>query len=83
MVQHGGQRNRREQRLVVGLEEDGETDAGNDDADVLDRRIGEQPLHVGLHGRENHAEERRDETKHQRDDAPPPELRMQQVESYP
>ena len=82
VIQHRGQRDCREQRLVVGLEEDGETDAGDDDADVLDGRVGKQPLHVGLHGREDHTEERSDKAEHQRDGAPPPELPVQQVEGH-
>ncbi len=82
VVEHGGQRDRGEQRLAVRLEQDGEADAGDDDADVLDRRVGEQPLHVGLHAGEDHAEQRRREAQHQRDHAPPPELPVQQVEGH-
>ena len=66
--------------VAVGLEQDREPDAGDDDADVLDRRVGEQPLHVALHGREDHAEQRSQEAKRQRGDAPPPLLRIEEIE---
>ncbi len=82
VIKRRGQRDRGEQRLVVGLEQDRQPDPGDDDADVLDRRVCEQPLHVGLHRREKHAEERRDEAQHQRDHAPPPQLALQQVEGH-
>jgi hypothetical protein len=80
VIKHGGQRDCREQRLAVRLEQDGQADAGDDDADIFDRRVREQPLHVGLDTREDDAEQRRNETQHQCRDAPPPELTVEQVE---
>jgi hypothetical protein len=80
VIQDRGQRDRREQRLAVRLEEDDEADAGDDDPDVLDRRIREEALHVGLHRGEDHAEERGEKSQRQRDHAPPPELAAEQVE---
>ena len=76
------QRDRREERLVVALEQDRQADAGDDNADILDRGVREQPLHVGLHRREEHAEQCRREPENQRKHAPPPELALQQIEGY-
>ena len=80
VVERRRQGDRCEERLVVALEQDREADAGDDDADVLDRGVREQALHVGLHRREEHAEQRRGEPENQREHAPPPELALQQIE---
>jgi hypothetical protein len=75
-----GQRDRREQRFVVRLEQERQADARDDDADVLDRRVREQAFHVRLHGGEDHTEERSRQAEGERDDAPPPDLRMEEIE---
>jgi len=55
MVERGDQRQRRYLLLLAGVEQDRQPDAGNDDADIFDLGISQQALHVGLHGREQHA----------------------------
>ena len=83
VVERRHQRDRRQKDFAIGLEQDREPDSGEDDADVLDRRVREQALHVHLHGRVDDAEQRRQQAEHQRGDAPPPELDMEQVERHP
>ena len=80
VVQAGGERQRRHRLHVVGREDDGEADAGQQHADVLDRRVGEQPLHVDLHRGEDDAEQGRGQAQRQQHAAPPPQLQVQQVE---
>src|SRR6516164_10844037 len=82
VIERRGERDRGEQRLIVALEENRQPDSRDDDADVLDRRIGEEPLHVGLHGGEEHAEERGEQPEHEREYTPPPELEAEQIEAY-
>ena len=53
--QCGGQRQRRGEQHAVRLEGERETEADEDDADVLDRVIGEQALEIVLHQRIEHA----------------------------
>ena len=60
--------------LPYDVEDQGETDADQQQADVLDRRIGQQALHVSLHGGEHHAEHCSDQPQRQRQHAPPPQL---------
>ena len=83
VVQDCGERDSGKRRLAIRFEEDREAETRDDDADVLDRRIREQTFHVGLRGGENHAEERRGESQHEPDDAPPPQLHVQQIEAHP
>jgi hypothetical protein len=51
-------------------------------ADVLDRRVGQQALHVHLHRGEHHPEQRGGQPERQQQAAPPPQRRMQQVEQH-
>ena len=67
----------------VGMEDQGQSNADGDQADVFDRGIGQQALHVALYGAVKHAEKRGDEAHHQRHHAPPPDGGMQQVEADP
>ena len=80
VVQHGGHRQRRKVRQHEGLEGQRETQTDENDPDVFNRRIGQQALHVALDGGVNDAENRRDETDHQQQHAPPPEIVVEQVE---
>ena len=80
VIQRRGERERGERAHAVGLEGDGEADADQDEADVLDRRIGEQALHVALHRGKDHAVERGREAEREDHHAPPPHLHVQQVE---
>jgi hypothetical protein len=57
-------------------------DSAEDDPDVLDGRIGEQPFHVGLRRREHDAVDRREQTEGERRQAPPPRRLTQQVECH-
>ena len=77
VIEHRSKRDRGELRLAVGGEQHGEAESRHDDADVLDRRVGKQALHVRLHGGEHHAEQRGAKPERQRGDAPPPDLHVQ------
>ncbi len=70
--QRRGQRQRRREAHAVGLEGERQAEADEDDADVLDRVVGEQPLQVVLHQRIEHAEHRGDAAERQHHHAPPP-----------
>ena len=72
VIQRRGERQRRQRIFVEGVENQREADADQNDANVLDGGIGEQPLHVHLHGSEHHAEQRGDQPQRQRQHAPPP-----------
>ena len=65
---------------AVGLEGEREAQADEDDADVLDRAVGEQPLEVALHQGAEHAEHGADAADRQHHDAPPPGRRAHQIE---
>ncbi len=65
------------------MKDDGQSDAGEQHADVFDRRIGEQALHVCLHRGEDHAKDRRRQSQRERDQAPPPQRVADQVERHP
>ena len=65
---------------VVRREGERETEADEDDADVLDRVIGEQPLDVVLHQGAEHAEQAGDAGERDDEDAPPPGRRAVEVE---
>jgi hypothetical protein len=80
VIERRGQRQRRHRLHVVGGEEHREADRGEHEAHVLDRRIGEQPLHVDLDRGEDDAEQGAGEAEREQGHAPPPELRRQQVE---
>src|SRR4029453_1971724 len=83
MVKRSGKSDRRNQRLGMRFEKYREADRCDDDTDVLDRRIREEPLHVRLHRREDNAEERGRESEREGDDAPPPKLAVQQIKRDP
>ena len=83
VVEGGDQRERRERMHLVGGEDDREPETHHDEADVLDRRIGEQALHVHLGGGEDHAEEGGREPQGKGDHAPPPDRGAEQVEVHP
>ena len=76
----GGQRQRGGGRQSVGGERQRQAEADEDDADVLDRVVGEQALQVVLHQRVEHAEHRGDAAQHQHDHAGPPGRHAEQVE---
>ena len=61
VIQSGNQRQRSERIHSHAMKYDGKTDAGKDDADVLDRGPREQPLHVGLGSGKHHTVERTEE----------------------
>ena len=77
--QGGGHRQRGGQGHAMGLEREREPEADEDDPDILDRVIGEQPLEVMLHQRVEHAHHcgRAAEREHQH--APPPGGRADEV----
>ena len=70
--QRGGERKRRRPAHRVGLKSECKPEADVDDADVLDRVVGEQTLQVVLHQRVNHSEHGGNATEEQHDHAPPP-----------
>ena len=72
--QRRGEGDRRPGRLALGGEEDRGAEAERDDADVLDRVEGEQPLEVVLDERVEDAAERREQADGE-DDQPDPERR--------
>ena len=65
-----------------GFEDQRQTDADEDQPDVLDRRIGKQALHVVLHGRENYAEQRGGKAEDKQERTPAPVLHAQQIEAH-
>jgi hypothetical protein len=83
VVEHCDERQGRQRLHADAAEDDREPDAGEEDADVLDRRIGEQALHVGLHRREDHPVERGGEPERERHEPPPPHGLAEQVEGDP
>ena len=73
MEQGSAQRQRRRPGQAIGREGEGEAEPDEDDADVLDRAVGEHALQVDLHQRVEHAEHRRDGRRQRSDQqAPPP-----------
>ena len=70
--QRGCQRQRRGGRHVVRRKGEREAEADEDDADILDGVVGEQPLEVVLHQGAQHAEHTGDAGNRDHDDAPPP-----------
>ena len=65
--QRGGEGERRGGRHAVRLEGEREAEADEDDADILDRVIGEQPLQIVLHQRIEHAHHAGDAGERQHD----------------
>ena len=72
MQQRRGEGERRGPAEAKGLEAEGETKADEDDADILDRVIGEQALQIVLHQRVEHAHDAGDAGERQHQHAPPP-----------
>src|SRR5438445_79988 len=70
------------QRQSVGLQRDGETEAREDDADILDRGVGEQPLEVVLHHRIQDAYRGGDAADKQHDHTRRPRRLPQQIEYH-
>jgi hypothetical protein len=81
VVEHRGHRQRRQRIHAIGVEDQGQADGDGDQADVLDRGIRQQALHVALHRAVEHAEDRREQADRQGNHAPPPDRRVQQVEA--
>jgi hypothetical protein len=78
--QPGGERERRARSDAIRLEGQREAEPDEDDADILDRVIGEQAFQVMLHQRVKDAHHRGDAAQHQHDHAGPPARRIQEVE---
>ena len=78
--QRRGEGERRGPAKPEGLETQREAEADEDDADILDRVIGEQPLQIMLHQRVEHAHDAGDAGKRQHQHAPPPFGRPEQIE---
>ena len=73
VVQHGDQSERRGSVHPGAGEQNRESHARKNDADVLDRRVRQQTFHIGLRGREDYAVQRCEQTECERDQAPPPQ----------
>ncbi len=84
MVEHVEQRCRQRQRRgedhAVGAEGEREAQADIDDADVLDRVVGEEAFEVVLHQRVEDAHHRGDAAEDKHDRRPPPLDRSEQIE---
>ncbi len=84
MVEHveerGGERKRGRDVHAVGTEREREPEADEDDADVLDRMIGEQPLEIVLHERIEHAERRGDAAEREHHESAPRSRRADEIE---
>jgi outer membrane translocation and assembly module TamA len=78
-----GERERCCRRHAVRGECEGKTEADKDDADVLDRVIGEQPFEIVLHQGVEHAHDGGNAAQREHEHAPPPGGRPQQVEHDP
>ena len=78
--QRGGERQRRREVHAIGPEGERQAEADEDDPDVLDRVVGEQPLQIVLHQRIEHAEHRGAGAERQNHQAPPPGGQAQKVE---
>ena len=78
--QRRGQRQRRRPAHAVGLKRHGEAEADEDDADILDRVVGEQALEVVLHQGVEHAHDRGDAAQREDHHGRPPAGRAEQVE---
>ena len=64
VVEHRGHGQRRQRLHAVGVEDQGQAEADRAQADVLDRGIGQQPLHVTLHRAVEHTEQGGDQPDH-------------------
>ena len=84
MVEHveeaRGQRESRRPIDAVGAKGERKPEPDENNADILHRVIGEQPLEIVLHQRVEHAEHGGDAGERQHDQAPPPDRRAQQIE---
>jgi hypothetical protein len=75
-----GERQRRRRLHAVRREGERQPEADEDDADVLDRVIGEQTLQVVLHQRAQHAQHAGNARQRNDEDAPPPGRRADKIE---
>jgi hypothetical protein len=82
VVQRGRQGQRGHRHHAKAEEDQRQAQAHEEQAHVFDRRVGQQALHVGLHGRKHHAEQCRGQAHGQQQRAPPPQLQLQQVKGH-
>ena len=82
VIQPGDERQRRQHRVVRMQEHQGRPQPHQDDADILDAVIRQQPLEVVLHQRVEHAQHRGDGPDGQDRDAPPVRRRAHEVEEH-
>ena len=80
VVQRRGERQRRQRVLAIDVKNNGQADPHQQQPDIFNRRIRQQPLHIALHGGEHHAENRGHQTQRQRQHTPPPLLHTEQIE---
>ena len=57
----------RDELVARGFAQRGDAESDEDDADVLDRGVGQQAFHVVLHGCEDHAPQARDDARREQD----------------
>ena len=79
--QRRGEGERRCPVQAMRFEGERKTEADEDDADILDRAVGENALQVVLHQRVQHAEHGGDAAKREHEHAPPPDRRSEQIEN--
>ena len=82
MVKAGAKGQCGEIEHAVGLEEKREADGGQQQPDILDGGIGQQPLHVHLYGGEDHPKERGGQAERQQYHSPPGGLHLEKVEGH-
>ena len=82
VVQGRGERQGGERGHAEAAKQQREAEPGDDQADVLDRRVGQQALHVGLHGGVHGAEQRTRQADCQRHHPPPPQRKGNQIEAH-
>ena len=80
VIQGGNQRQGRQIRQLEGGKDHRQTEPDQDDADILDRVIGQQALQVMLHQGIQHTHHRRDQPQRQHDRPPPPGEYLDEVE---
>ena len=68
------------ERHAIRLKGQRQPKPDEDNADILHRVVGEQPLEIVLHERVEHAHRRGDAAKREHHHAPPPGRRAEQVE---
>ncbi len=80
MEQRGDEGERRDRMQPFGPREERDAEADRDDADVFDRRVGQQPLEIALGEREEHAADRAHRAEREQRDAPPRRSRRREDE---